>query len=294
MTTGSGQRLATAVSPYRDSPIQSFFCMENTQIDTQTPQLENGYLRIANELYEQIMLANFSKRELLVVLAIIRETYGYGRKSHRISGTQVGRLVGIARQHAASTIAVLERRKVVLKRDYNGHNVLGINKDYREWLSGSTKSGLVPKQLQASPKTVTKVVPNRDTTKDSKYNSKDSKAQAPVLPEWLPTQSWLLWIDHLTAKRKTPTAQIQAAQIRKLAKYQTQGHSPADVIEHSIAGGYQGLYTEQTNGLNGNSSGTKLSAVDRVRRANAHILDEPEVGGPIVDADGWTVRPAMD
>lgn len=271
--------------------------MENSQIDTQTPQLENGYLRIANELYEQIMLANFSKRELLVVLAIIRETYGYGRKSHRISGTQVGRLVGIARQHAASTIAVLERRKVVLKRDHNGHNVLGINKDYREWLlSGSTKSGLVPKQLQASPKTVTKVVPNRDTTKDSKYNSKDSKAQAPVLPEWLPTESWHSWLAHLKEKRKTPTLSAQSAQIRKLEKYRSQGHTPDSVIEHSIAGNYQGLYTEHGNGLNRNSGGPKISAVERVRRANAHILDEPseEAGGPVVDADGWTVRPAMD
>ena len=127
----------------------SFRLVERQNINTQPPQLKNDYLRIANELYEQIMLANFSKRELLVVLAIIRETYGYGRKEHRISGTQVGRLVGLARQHAASTIAALERRKVVLKRDYNGHNVLGINKDYREWLlSGSTKSGLVPKRLQ--------------------------------------------------------------------------------------------------------------------------------------------------
>lgn len=243
------------------------------------------------------MLANFSKRELLTVLAIIRETYGYGRKSHRISGTQVGRMTGIPREHAARTIACLVRREVVLNQPHTGYNVLSLNKNYHQWLpsEGSAKTAHVPKQPQASAETATKVVPNQHTTKDtSKDNSKD-KAQAPVLPEWLPAESWLLWTDHLTAKRKTPTAQIQAAQIRKLDKYQSQGHKPADVIEHSIAGGYQGLYPENANGkINGNHSGAKLSAVERVRRANAHLFAEPETSGDVVDAPHWTVRTPVD
>lgn len=274
----------------------SFRLVERQNINTQTPQLENGYLRIANELYEQIMLANFSKRELLVVLAIIRETYGYGRKSHRISGTQVGRMTGIPREHAARTIACLVRREVVLNQPHTGYNVLGLNKNYHQWLpsEGSAKTARVPKQPQASAETATKVVPNQHTTKDSKYNSKDSKAQAPVLPEWLNPESWHSWLAHLKEKRKTPTLSAQSAQIRKLEKYRSQGHTPDAVIEHSIAGNYQGLYPEQTNGLNGNSSGPKLSAVERVRRANAHILDEQAAGGSIMDTDGWTVRTAMD
>jgi Bacteriophage replication protein O len=36
-----------------------------------TPQLENGYIRIANELYEAILRFPFTKRELLIVLAIV-------------------------------------------------------------------------------------------------------------------------------------------------------------------------------------------------------------------------------
>lgn len=45
------------------------------------PQIENGYTRIANELLEALLLANLSKRQLLVALAVIRQTYGFNRKT---------------------------------------------------------------------------------------------------------------------------------------------------------------------------------------------------------------------
>ena len=242
-----------------------------------TPQLENGYLRIANQLYEQILLADFSKRELLTVMAIIRETYGYGRKSHRISGTQVGRMTGIARESAARTIACLIRRQVVTNQPHDGYNILTLNKNFRQWLpsEGSDKSSLVTKRHAASDKTTTKLVTKRHTTKDSKDNSKD-KAQAPVLPDWLNSKDWQSWVAHLKAKRKTPALPVQEAQIRKLAKYMQEGHSPADVIEHSIAGGYQGLYPEKTNVKNnsGSNGDARLSAPERVERATRQRAEQ--------------------
>ena len=48
-----------------------------------SPQCENGHVRIADELYEAILKADFSKRELLVVLTVIRKTYGYRKTMDR-------------------------------------------------------------------------------------------------------------------------------------------------------------------------------------------------------------------
>jgi phage replication O-like protein O len=45
-----------------------------------TPQLENGYTRVANELMEAIMRFPLNKRELKIILYIIRNSYGYHRK----------------------------------------------------------------------------------------------------------------------------------------------------------------------------------------------------------------------
>ena len=155
------------------------------------------------------------------------------------------------------------------------------------------------RQRDASVTTTCQPVDALETETETETYRQEPEKNAPlngalVLPEWLPTESWHSWLAHLKEKRKTPTLSAQSAQIRKLEKYRSQGHTPDSVIEHSIAGNYQGLYTEHGNGLNGNSSGPKLSAIERVRRANAHILDEPEASGPIVDADGWTVRTSVD
>ena len=59
------------------------------------PQLEDGYVRIANELLEAIIRAPLSKRELMIVLAVVRKTYGYGKKTDDISLSQLAQMTGV-------------------------------------------------------------------------------------------------------------------------------------------------------------------------------------------------------
>lgn len=105
------------------------------------PQKENGYTPIANELLEQIMSFDFSKRQLLVLLAISRMTYGYSKKSDALSGWQIAKLTKLDRSSVSKTINELLELNVITKLDTGrvSHGVLvneiAINKLYKDWLT---------------------------------------------------------------------------------------------------------------------------------------------------------------
>ena len=48
--------------------------------DIASPQVEDGHTRIANELLEAMCRAGFSARQWAVVMAVVRKTYGYGKR----------------------------------------------------------------------------------------------------------------------------------------------------------------------------------------------------------------------
>jgi len=152
-----------------------------------SPQIEDGYTRIANELFEALLRADLSKRHLLVVLAIMRQTYGFNRTMDRISGSQIAELTGVRRNHCNVAVMQLVKLKIVKRAGRQ----IGIQKDYDQWCLTSPKPGLkksqnetspiVPKQDYDSPElglresqNRTKTSPKTGHTKDSKDISKDS------------------------------------------------------------------------------------------------------------------------
>lgn len=116
-----------------------------------TPQLEDGHVRIANELLEAILGFGFSQRELLVLLTIIRKTYGFNKKEDDMSASQIGAVCGMARQHVTTTLNALVARNVIAKRPGQFGMIIGVQKDHCKWVSieqmkgaaDSPKSGLV-------------------------------------------------------------------------------------------------------------------------------------------------------
>lgn len=130
------------------------------------PQLEDGYLRIANELFEAILSFGFTERQLKVVLSIVRKTYGFNKKEDDLSASQIGDLCGIKRNHVTETLGQLAAMGVINKRQGNFGMIIGINKSYQSWgiqeSSASPKLGLVPNQ-DSPDLGLAKVVPIRDT-----------------------------------------------------------------------------------------------------------------------------------
>ena len=96
--------------------------------------LKNGYVRIANDLFEAIFIkAHLTQRQLIVISFIIRQTYGWQRKSHDLSYQFIANGTGIARRHVIVTVRELETAKIITIDRSQNRNIIGINKDVSEW-----------------------------------------------------------------------------------------------------------------------------------------------------------------
>ena len=161
-----------------------------------TPQTENGFTMIANELLETILGSGFSLHEQSVILAVIRKTYGYGKKEDDMSAAQIGAMCGVARQHVTSALNVLAARNVINKRPGRFGMIIGIQKDHRRWISkaqlramtdspdsgqGSPDYGHVQNLDAASPESGQVDSPESGHTKENlpKENHQNKKSCAP-------------------------------------------------------------------------------------------------------------------
>jgi phage replication O-like protein O len=104
------------------------------------PQLEDGYTRIANALYDAILLFPFSAREQKVVFTVIRKTYGYGKKEDDMSASQIGGMCGLARTHVTAALNSLAARNIITKRPGRFGSIIGIQKDHRKWIRGDAST----------------------------------------------------------------------------------------------------------------------------------------------------------
>lgn len=146
-----------------------------------TPQLEDGFTMLANELMERVLGFGFSHREQSIIFTIFRKTYGYGKKEDDMSASQIGDMCKIARQHVTSTLNQLALRNVINKRPGRYGSIISIQKDHRKWITaeqmkplfGSPESGQVDNQkMEDAPDPVVPIedtcpelglVPNQDT-----------------------------------------------------------------------------------------------------------------------------------
>lgn len=144
-----------------------------------SPQKENGYTPIANELLEQFMSSDFSKRQLIVILSVCRMTYGYNRKSDAVSGWQIAQMTKLDRSHVSKTIKELVEMNVITKAETGreSHGVLvaelSINKHYNEWITVAetatvAKTAPLPIHGITVAETATKPLPKQPTLESNK------------------------------------------------------------------------------------------------------------------------------
>lgn len=110
-------------------------------------QLENGFTRIANELLEAISGADFTSRQVRVMLALIRLTYGYGKTSDRIASSQIGKMTSIEPRNVRKTLDELERLSAIKRSPKTAGRSRSIRvvKDFEKW---QTRVRLNPGQAQ--------------------------------------------------------------------------------------------------------------------------------------------------
>lgn len=98
-----------------------------------SPQLENGYTQIANEIIESLCTVNLSPHESRVLWAIFRKTYGYKKKKDKISLSQIDDYLKIGRTSVSRALKKLECKKIVFVDRTNRIPIIEYNKNYNEW-----------------------------------------------------------------------------------------------------------------------------------------------------------------
>lgn len=122
----------------------------------ESPQLENGYTRLANELMDALISAGLTARQWAVLMAVIRKTYGFNKKSDDIGLSQLAEMTGIAKAHVSVAIRDLVGRRILSREAGKFGHHIGVNKRYQTWV-GVTGS-VTEKATQTRPAGVTESV----------------------------------------------------------------------------------------------------------------------------------------
>lgn len=128
--------------------------------------LDNGYTKLANELYEELIGANLTKNQAKVAHAICRKTYGFNKKTDRISDSQLAELTRLPRQKVNKAKNELIAMKVIVKVGM----AIGPNKNLTEWdIPDCHQNGvIVTKTVTKSvTKSVTALSPKQGHTKET-------------------------------------------------------------------------------------------------------------------------------
>ncbi len=110
--------------------------------------MEDGYTRIANELLEQVMSAPLTLREMRVVMAVIRLTYGWNRKQARVTGGLLAKLTGLPATKASQALSALVAKRVIIRHG-GSRSAVSFNKHADQWgLSEPERKTPPPKQAR--------------------------------------------------------------------------------------------------------------------------------------------------
>jgi len=122
-----------------------------------SPQLQNGFTRIANEILEQLSFVQMSGSEWQFVMCLFRKTYGFNKSEDWITGSQIVLMTGLKKERVSEAKRRLLARKIVTEK----RNKISFNKDYEKWA-----------ELR---KNVTVVTEKRNKMLRKSVNTKDNK-----------------------------------------------------------------------------------------------------------------------
>jgi len=133
--------------------------------------LSNGYTKIANEIQQLKPRLRMSGREWQCLEAVIWITYGWNKKSDRVTNTVIAELTGLSDTHVSDALRSLAERQIIFSRKQGVMKTVGVNTELSAWILDKPKTGRkIPKSGKSFPKTG-KVFPE---TVDTQYKNKNS------------------------------------------------------------------------------------------------------------------------
>lgn len=130
------------------------------------PQAENGHIDIANEIAEAFSRLQLSGNEWRILWVILRQTYGWHKKTDRISYTQFEQRTCLKRRHIQRGLGNLIARDIVTRIGNGRAITYGLQKNFTKWLSLPkmvTNEQIVTKKCNLS---LPKMVNTKENTKE--------------------------------------------------------------------------------------------------------------------------------
>ena len=109
-------------------------------LPTASPQLEDGYTTIANEILEAMAKTPFSGKEIQIVCVVFRKTYGWHKKHAPISIGGFQKDTGLDRRSVTRTLSRLTQRRILIKTSNGFISTYGFQKDYTQWRGRGKKT----------------------------------------------------------------------------------------------------------------------------------------------------------
>ena len=136
-----------------------------------SPQCENGYTKIANEILEQLSRIKLNGYEFRILMLLFRYTYGWsGRKDAYMSGKFFSQGTGIDRRHIQQVLKILREKKIITCTE----NCAGrtakyrFNKNYEEWRPAHNNVQRTEKGAAPAPNTAPEPAPNSAHNKEKR------------------------------------------------------------------------------------------------------------------------------
>lgn len=223
--------------------------------------IDDGYTRFANELLEAIASADLTARQLKVMLAYVRKTYGFNKKTDRIADEQIAQLTGLSRQNVNKA----KKELISMNCLFMDGNKIGVNREVSAWqFSKSLQVSNFVSKLET--KNVSKLetlnVSKLETHKRHSLKTKENINKPPIspkkvsqkfdpleteLPDWLSAETWLSWVTYRKEIGKSIKSKQSVTQaINVLSRSLEKGYTPEEIINQSIASGWQGIFEPKT------------------------------------------------
>lgn len=154
------------------------------------PQLKDGFTRIANELMEAIYRTKFNGTQFRIVMAVIRNTYGYNKIEHEMSDNFIANATGINARQIKKELKKLIEDKVLIVTDegsYTEPRKIKLNKYYDEWTIDSVVAKKTsPTQLDTGGELDTSDEKDTsveiDTTASVQIDTTSENEKSPLIP----------------------------------------------------------------------------------------------------------------
>ncbi len=109
---------------------------ESETLEMANPQLENGHVRIANEVWDHLLMADLGSAEWACLGVVIRKTWGWTKKEAAISLSEFRELTARPVDSVRSALVTLQRKNILLQTKRPGFQRAAqwsVNKDWETW-----------------------------------------------------------------------------------------------------------------------------------------------------------------